>query len=425
MSLTPLQRLQVNDGLLITADRWQIAHGYHQQRQKIHYESLHQSGIVSGLGVSVGEIPDTAPSKYRQARWLTIQPGLAIDTWGNPIVVATAESCYLSAQLTETTTIYVVLRHSDRRTDAGSTTTTPGTDVVQEAFQILEKNTPAEPGEVELCRVRLTPEATAVLLPEDVFKPLDNQLDLRYRRSVQAKPQQQVTVSTWTREGLTPFQQLGEALPACYPALTLHAQATPLNGDLTHLTHTDFCQLDRSTRQAAAAYLKTGGVLLVEADWGDLGELYCIEAELRGAVAAGRLGQVSTLQQEAEAELAAVQNTLNQGVERLAQPLLAFLAQEDLPAPTGASPLTELSLVITSQPFQFAQLPTLHGTPVGLYGWGGLLLLVGPLPRVWSGCDLPPQELRSAQELGINLLHFAARRRQLHQLSAPAAPITP
>ncbi|MEO0541886.1 MAG: hypothetical protein AAFZ80_13635, partial [Cyanobacteria bacterium P01_A01_bin.105] len=71
MSLIPLQRLQVNDGLLITADRWQIAHSYHQQRQKIHYESLQQGGIVSGLGVTVGPVPTSAPSKYRQARWLT------------------------------------------------------------------------------------------------------------------------------------------------------------------------------------------------------------------------------------------------------------------------------------------------------------------------------------------------------------------
>ncbi|MEL6879498.1 MAG: hypothetical protein AAFP09_03160 [Cyanobacteria bacterium J06607_10] len=54
MTFSPLQRLQVNDGMLITADHWQIAHSYHRQRQTIHYESAHQGGIVSGLGISVG-----------------------------------------------------------------------------------------------------------------------------------------------------------------------------------------------------------------------------------------------------------------------------------------------------------------------------------------------------------------------------------
>ncbi|MEL7227444.1 MAG: hypothetical protein AAGL17_22085, partial [Cyanobacteria bacterium J06576_12] len=88
MTLSPLQRLQVDDGMLITADHWQLAHQYHRQRQTIHYESLHKGGIVSGLGVSVGPIPEEASNRYRQPRWLTIQPGLAIDNQGNPIVVA-------------------------------------------------------------------------------------------------------------------------------------------------------------------------------------------------------------------------------------------------------------------------------------------------------------------------------------------------
>ena len=63
MTLSPLQRLQVNDGMLITADHWQIAHSYHLQRQTIHYEAAYQGGIVSGLGISMGPVPEGAPSK--------------------------------------------------------------------------------------------------------------------------------------------------------------------------------------------------------------------------------------------------------------------------------------------------------------------------------------------------------------------------
>ncbi|MEO0539935.1 MAG: hypothetical protein AAFZ80_03610, partial [Cyanobacteria bacterium P01_A01_bin.105] len=389
------------------------AHSYHQQRQKIHYESLQQGGIVSGLGVTVGPVPTSAPSKYRQARWLTIQPGLAIDTWGNPIVVAHAEGCYLSAQLTETTTIYIVLRHSDR----SNTGQPPGTDIVQEAFQILEKNSPPDSGEVELCRVQLTPEATEILPPTEVFFPQENQLDLRFRPSVQAKPRHQATVSPWSRRSDVHhhFQALGQALPGLYPSLQVDINTEALTGDLTHLSHSDFKALDRSEQQYIAAYLRSGGVLLVEAEWGKLGELYQIEAELSRAIAAGRLGTATPLQQDAEQELLALQTTLGTHIDALAEPLLALLEQEDLPRSEN------LSEEVRSQPFTFAQWPTLHDMPVGLYGWGGLLLVVGPLTQIWQGLDLPRHELRAAQELGINLLHFAARRRQLHQLITPPA----
>ena len=408
MTLTPLQRLQVNDGLLITADRWQIAHGYHQQRQKIHYESLHQGGIVSGLGVTVGPLPDSAPSKYRQARWLTIQPGLAIDSWGNPIVVATSESCYLSAQLTATTTIYIVLRHSD----CGTSDSTAGSDIVQEAFQILEKNSPAELGEVELCRVRLTPETTEISLPEDVFSPQENQLDLRFRQPVQARSQQDVSVSAWPRRSpaIQQFQSLAASLPGLYPVLEAEVTPACLSGDLIHLSYDTFKQLDRSDQQQMAAYLKGGSVLLIEADWGKLGDLYQIEAELRWAIAAGQLGTPSTLQQDAEQELAEIQQTIQEKVNALAKPLVSWLDQEGLPTTSG------LADQVRSHPFTFVQWPTLHDTPIGLYGWGGLLLLIGPLTRVWNGFDLPRHELRNAQELGINLLNFASQRRQMHHL---------
>ncbi|MEM6352516.1 MAG: hypothetical protein AAF766_17305 [Cyanobacteria bacterium P01_D01_bin.14] len=417
MSLTPLQRLQVNDGLLITADRWQIAHGYHQQRQKIHYEALHQGGIVSGLGVSVGPVPEAASSKYRQPRWLTIQPGLAIDTWGNPIVVAHPESCYLSAQLTETTTIYIVLKHSDL---SASERTGPDADIVQEAFQILEKNGPAEPGEIELCRVRLTPEATEILSPEDVFNPREDQLDLRYRQPVRVRSQRHATVSAWSPRSavLTQFQSLFQALPGLYPALQAQAVKTSLQSDLTCIDYADFTRLSRSNRSPIADYLRQGGTLLVQAASEALGSLYQVEAELRSAVAAGRLGTAGKLQAQAEQELADVQVCLHKEIETLAQPLRAFLDAEDLPA-AGDGALTDSELITT--PFAFSQLPTLHGIPIGLYSWGGLLLLVGPLPQVWSGYDLPRHELRDAQELGINLLHFAARRRQMHTLLASAA----
>ncbi len=412
MTPSPLQRIQVNDGMLITADHWQIAHSYHQQRQAIHYESLHQGGIVSGLGVSVGPIPEDAPSKYRQPRWLTIQPGLAIDHQGNPIVVSQSESCYLSAQPTEETTIYVVLKHSERSSQ---------NEIVQEAFQILEKDVPAEADEIELCRVQVSAGEVAISSPEDVFYPVLNQLDLRHRRWVQARPQFTSTLSTWSSRSLVlpRLEALLAALPGLYSRLRGNITDQPLKSDLTYLTHDEFCHLPRTEQHQAAQYLRQGGVMLVEATADQLGQLYQVEAELMGAIATQCKGSTS-LYASAEQELTEVQGCLLDAVTELADPLLSFLEQEGL----GASQATPLAgnHPLRLQPFSFGRLPTLNGQPIGLYAWGGLLLLVGPLPKAWSLEDnlhLSREEIRSAQEFGINLLNFAANRRQMHQWLTP------
>ncbi|MEM9264317.1 MAG: hypothetical protein AAGA46_02215 [Cyanobacteria bacterium P01_F01_bin.13] len=409
----PLQRIQVNDGMLITADHWQIAHSYHRQRQAIHYEALHQSGIVSGLGVNVGPIPETAPSKYRQPRWLTIQPGLAIDNQGNPILVAKAESCYLSAQPATETTIYIVLKHSERSSQS---------EIVQEAFQILEKDVPAEPDEVELCRVRLGVGEIAIAPPDDVFSPDLNQLDLRYRQRVRPRSQLTASISAWSNRStvIPQFESLFNTLPSLYPILQGKVMPAPLQSDLTYVSYEDFCQLGRPDQHQMAQYLSQGGVVLVEAVADQLGPLYQIEAELRRAMATSRQNTSTALHTSAQQEINKIQTCIAEAVENLAAPLQSFMHQEGL----EFKPLA-MDYVLRLQPFSFSRLPTINAQPIGLYGWGGLLLLVGPLPQVWQiteALDLPREEIRSAQELGINLLNFAAQRRRMHQWLKPSTP---
>lgn len=85
--INPLQRLHVYNSLMMNAERWQLAHEYHRHRQNVHYQSLNEPGIVCGLGVRVIVPPDDAPARFRDQRWLEIQPGIAIDLEGNPIIV--------------------------------------------------------------------------------------------------------------------------------------------------------------------------------------------------------------------------------------------------------------------------------------------------------------------------------------------------
>ncbi|MEM6597434.1 MAG: hypothetical protein AAF810_16325 [Cyanobacteria bacterium P01_D01_bin.36] len=419
MTLSPLQRLQVDDGMLITADHWQLAHQYHRQRQTIHYESLHKGGIVSGLGVSVGPIPEEASNRYRQPRWLTIQPGLAIDNQGNPIVVAQTECCYVSAQPTKQITIYIVLRHSERITQSG-------VGVVQEAFQILEKDSPPQVNEVELCRLVLLPEAeantrlshTGVTAPQDVFKPGAHELDLRFRQPLRSQPQKQVTVSGWSgkahvRKG---FSSLLNSLQGLYPSLAGEWSTNLIASDLGHIPHAEFCRLDRSEQRQLGQHLQQGGVLIIEATNKALGELLQVEAELSKALAGSKTQQKSDLQHSAEQELHEIRSCIQAAAEGLAQPLRAFMDEQQLPMEGNGELVSEHP--VRSHPFLFSQLPMLTEYPIGLYIWGGLVLVIGPLTQAWeapSHWSMSRETLRGAQELGINLLHFAARRRQMQQ----------
>ena len=86
-SIKPFDRLQAADGLLINAERWRTAHDYHRHRQNTHYQCLNQPGIVCGLGVRDIPAPSKVQAKYRDGRWVQIQPGIAIDVAGNLIVV--------------------------------------------------------------------------------------------------------------------------------------------------------------------------------------------------------------------------------------------------------------------------------------------------------------------------------------------------
>ena len=109
------ERLQIADGLLMTAQRWKSAHDYHRQRQNFHHQSLHQPGVVCGLGVSVIPAPMDVAAQYRDGRWLQVQPGIAIDLLGNPIIVPQPEPFRIQSQPPpgQSLVLYLVVSYVD------------------------------------------------------------------------------------------------------------------------------------------------------------------------------------------------------------------------------------------------------------------------------------------------------------------------
>jgi len=393
--IDPLKRLHVYDSLMMNAQRWLRDREYHRRRQNVQYQSLNQPGIVCGLGVRLIDPPTEAPAKFRDRRWLEIQPGIAIDVEGNPIIVDQSVNrefrLAIEAPTSGTLTVHLVVRYVEpqnleQKQDA---------EVIREWFRFEQKTTPPSANEVELCRIKLQPGIIQLENPIDVFFPKVNQLDLRYRTRAKARPQALVRVTQMTYSDFEDddlptslsrtwenISYLMQSVAALYPAMqgveqvgqeTLRSHRTLADYDLLYLTDWQVLNLYEEELDTLSQYLKTGGVLLVEAptDSADLIE--------------------------------SIQTLL---VQQLEIPLHSW---------------SELSRnhPLRIQPFLFAALPMINQQPIQLWQGEGIILVMGELSAAW-GLDeelsLSRNDIRTAQELGINILHFAWRRRQLTQL---------
>jgi Domain of unknown function (DUF4159) len=387
MEIQPLERLQIQDGLLINAERWKRSHDYHRQRQNIHYQSLNEPGIVHGLGVSLIPAPKDVPSQYNDGRWLQIQPGIAIDIYGNPIVVPQPIDFHISADITEEKPrlIYLVLRYVDPETLQRKQVS----EFEPETFRIDEKTTPPDAFEVELCRILLQPGLVTLQNPQDVFYPSLNSLDFRFRKIARSRPVSVVRVAHLdtheTKEGNS-FANLAYLLKSTenlsYPlqgdeqiaclTFPLLDSTVAINYDLLFITGREPLILNVQELANLKSYLDSGGVLLVEAP----------------TDAVDRLESVLEI------------------TENLGTPL------EDLRRLDRHHP-------IRTQPFLFAALPVFNQKPMQILVAGGIVLVIGDLSLCW-GLDekliLPRETIRTAQELGINIINFAWSRKQMTQL---------
>lgn len=443
----PLERLQVTDGLLLTADLWRVAHRYHRQRQDLHFQALYQPGIVHGLEVCLTVAPTQVSRQYRDGRWLQVQPGLAIDGQGNPIVVSRPVDYYITAQPgAAPLQVYLVLSFVDPDQLEGQA----GTHVVQETFRLEEKVSPPDSSEIELCRILLGPGEEVLRSPRNSFAPGAQDLDLRQRPRVQQRPQGTLRLgylAPLADPGIAAaLQGIVDALPGLYPALQGHPTvdhlpldqpAAPASDppiyDLLHVAYGDRQRLSPPNLDPLQTHVERGGVLLVEvpATGTPLDDLLQIWSDVVRVLAAStptvanqaKYAQLHTERAELE-RCAALE------LSRLI-PSLASLVGADITNQADWPQLGTLSAQHPLQvhPFRFGMLPVIYDRPLALFNWGGVVVVVGDLTSAWGGeraYSLPRETIRSAQELGINLLHFAWQRRRWavgqRPLSTPPSP---
>ena len=385
-AISPFNRLQATDGLLINAQRWNKVQEYHRLRQNFHYQSLHRPGIVSGLGVRPIAINGKEPSQYRDGRSVQIQPGIAIDLEGNPIIVPQTENIQIALEppQNEPLTIYLTISYRDPKNLA----IREGQEMVREQYRIDLKTKPPSPLEVEICRLLLPPkQPIRPSIAADILSPGYHNLDFRFRQLATVRSQGMIRIAQILHSdeehnrNFINLDYLLKATIGLYPQLEgvepvglVNLTDAPLeNYDLLYLTGKKL-SLNKLETEALKRYLGKGGVLLSDA-----------------------------ISEDTEI----VQNTLQ-------------FAQQQLNL--ALKPLSKRHY-LRRQPFLFAALPqNLQKQQLKMLVNGGIILVTGDLASMWGVDDqltLSRETIRAAQELGINILHYAWKRHSLTKLQFP------
>ncbi|MEL6221011.1 MAG: hypothetical protein AAFR31_00045 [Cyanobacteria bacterium J06627_8] len=473
--LNPFDRLHVSDGLLINAERWQLAHAYHRQRQNLHFQALNQPGIVDGLGVCIIPPPDTVASQFRDQRWVQIQPGLAIDINGNPIVVPEAVNFRIASAIQPeldsrrgkaredagrvvstgevgSQIVYLILRYVDPETLERN----DETQIIRETYRIDEKDCPPQVDEIELCRIRLDAGFSALEPATDVLNPTPGSLDLRHRPQICARPTASIRVAICHESPLLEgIESLLRSLPGLYPKLQplpplIFSDLTPdIQPELSDcaalfMGHTSFQRLSERNTSTLRHYVEVGGSIIVEHPTQEEGldELLVVHQRLSDAIR-----QISTVQDISDthslrsphmdssspassSEMDRMHSELTQELDEilvLIEEKLASISTcyEPFLQPLGISltPWENLPFLhpLRCQPFNFSRLPTfaqqLHKILVG-QGFSVILGNLSSALQGYLGEPLSRSDLRAAEELGINALHTTWQRHRLTQLQS-------
>ncbi|MEM7579515.1 MAG: hypothetical protein ACFB02_09700 [Mastigocoleus sp.] len=433
LTIKPLERLQVNDGLLLTAKLWKQAHDYHRQRQNIYYQSLHQPGIISGLGICIIEPPEEVAAEYKDRRWLKIKPGVAIDVNGNPIVVPRSLTFRIASDSPKSgyIVVYVVINY----VDPDKLQIENNNQLVTETFRIDEKTNQPDSTEIELCRILLSAQGVELTESGDILSPQVNNVDLRFRKHGQFKPSEEVIVGYLGNIEVNQVDNvfaLCKAVPGLYHKMEASLvlmddsikDVNELCCDIIYITYQDFISLRLISLEKLQQFLKTGAVLFIEASAreADITDLSSVKQQLQTTIhGLSHQPDVVQVRQELEVELDAVNLKITEQLEELISPMNNLTSQ--LGFELSSINCNDLSSdhLLRNHPFLFSQLPVIGGESTYLFNWGGIILSIGNLSSGWginNKYSLSRETIRSAQEIGINILYFSWYRHQIKSLSS-------
>jgi len=443
--IQPFERLQVSDGLMINSERWRLAHEYHQQRQNVQFQSLFLPGIICGLGVAPIAAPADLPAKFRDGRWVQIQPGIAIDLNGNFIVVPTPLDFRIStsAYNQDIETVYLVLSY----VDPAKLKRAASNEVLVETFRVNEKTDLPVDTDIEICRIAIAQGMLEIQKPADIFAPKISELDMRHRLQAKLRPQNTIRIAHFHNGGGHPnlaitisenFRFLGQALKSLGSSLSLanqidkldlQAELTPeqlLPYHLIYLHSSQVSNLNEATQLSLREYVSNGGSIFLEAAIGNtkLENLLAIQYELQSAKAKLQQNAVSQFEQfngngsdyanmqaEVQSEIDAIAIEVQAQIDEFFATIRGYLPLEN--SMLNFNQL-ERSHPLKTEPHLFANLPVMVDHPIQVLTGGGILVVLGSLSAIWGGQidgqDITRENIRTFQELGMNILNYAAQR---------------
>ncbi|MBE9047345.1 hypothetical protein IQ255_23585 [Pleurocapsales cyanobacterium LEGE 10410] len=337
------------------------------------------------------------------------------------------------------------------------------TDLVREMFRIEEKLTPPDPQEIELCRIQLRSEVLELSNPQNPIFPQPNQIDLRDRPTAANKPHKSVRVAQLAESNPPNFnwQYLSQSIEALYPQMCCEqvfkidlAQDSKAiaEWDLLWLTQQQLHSLSPAAIERLNQCLAWGCTVTIEISSQEtaIAELSAIEQQLKSALAdAKSLKEFPEIPQQIETELQACEAKLTEQVREITATIANIFPQlqpKTPREPKGISLTKDLDEItqqvaeftteidrltqansgaiaqnhpLRNQPFLFARFPTINEQQIEVFNWGGIILIIGDLSAAWglnSNLNLSRETIRTAQEMGINILHFAWQKRHLAEL---------
>jgi hypothetical protein len=260
LSALPTRRIKPVDGMAVTAEVWDEAHDFHRRALRAHLGLNHGTGIVTGLDVIASDPPDSA---------VYVQPGVAVDAWGNTIVVPQALSYDLGAAQGP---LYLLLTYSESQPRSESQRD-DGVMYIPAEFSLVAAE--AASGGVELARLNRQGRSAPIVNAKDAAQPGVNEIDLRYRQSIGLKQPKLITLGVSYLGGAQDRRHgvgamvLARAINRADQLHTVVDDNVALTGTLAHYTllylvgHGAF-QLATEDMNAIYAYLQAGGTVLYE-----------------------------------------------------------------------------------------------------------------------------------------------------------------
>lgn len=433
--ISSLQRLNVYDGLSINASRWAIAHDYHRQRQNIYFQALFESGIACGLGIHLIEPPEWAEAEYRQSRcWIEIQPGIAINNQGNPIILdngADREKRTFPVEISPpeygSTTVYIVLSFVEPIPEQPTSEQEDAKDTLQEQFRVDQLTSSPSEHQVELCRIRIKrvednllrgssgeQKNLGISLPKNVLFPQFNELDLSHRRPVRLAPNKMIRIGVLVSQGhsdhssdLSLYQNLkalSACLPSLYPEMRCHVESVTEDRVQDSMAATyDLLCLDFAyflSSDQKKAFLPLPGP---ENDQDEKVRFRLRETgrRLQSYInAGGRVLLDTALETVTDSVQGAILTELFYGSELMAW---SKLKAEEHP--------------VLREPFIFGTPPIASEQLLKISIGEQFVWISGALSAAWRGAgEMKREDIRAAQELGINLLQLMWQQRQITYL---------